>query len=926
MHEMSLELQALEANKTWTITSLPPGKIPIGHKWVYRIKCKADGTLDKYKERLVAKGFTQKEGIDYYDTFALVAKMVTIRAMLAIAINNNWYIAQLDVNNVFLHGDLTEESQRKYALKLIQSVGFLNVKPSNTLFNPLTKLRPEDAQALSQFLQAPRTTHLKALVKVLRRSVTGYCIFLGLCLLSWQSKKKNVVSRSFTEAEYRAVADTTYELTWLKYLLKDLGVHISSLIPIFYDNASAITLVSNPVQHARTKHIESWISFRSSVILTPPSFGCLEGSNDKIDKLLDDGNDAEPEHPAERDDDILAENIAKDVSEKLREDYRAATSNIGEKSLDSGRFRVRDQFANSSPAMRYVISLDDSHHLGSRSKVNSFARSPVTDAPVMTVAVTTSIVADVFVVLVSKGRVKSGNLENFGDSVSVGGANMNVANSSKLNEPATSSDSFYASQDLDSETLYRIYVPKWKVTNDSILDDPYVCRDLMDRLAPLALFSQLLRMRAEHTLEQNDKLEVKCAEQAALLLEKDAEIADLKSLLSLKEAEAAEAIRLHGQLSVMEAAYAVKGNELKGLKEKNLALEEEKNVLSEKVTTLESVTAAKETKLASLSAQVAKLTSNLSGFQLSRDELSSKVASLESERDSLADQRSLLESAFELFKGRMEDMQDEKETVLGNQVAELDAQLLKMTAHLEEEFYPRFLTTLSGWQWILTHGIKLVLLNCLQSSEYLHTLEETIGYAINKGMQDGLKAWIDYRKAGRDLSVIEAYDPSAEAKYVDVMNALCIVDFSLLSLLKSKKDACMVDLMDSLRLEGPLAEIPRAEELQPSLEQLMLPIHRAKDDVEEITEKRLLLTDAMIPLAEPLSSKSLIGEAGTSAIPATTEPITTLSTTVASSGVVPPLFLSNYQVSDAEPHDEDPPAITFEEEELDTTPESAVVS
>ncbi|GKE23555.1 retrovirus-related pol polyprotein from transposon TNT 1-94, partial [Tanacetum coccineum] len=109
MHAMSLELQAFEANKTWTITSLHPGKILIGHKWVYRIKCKANGTLDKYKARLVAKGFTQKEGIGYHDTFALVAKMVTVRAMLAIAINNNWYIAQQDVNNAFLHGDLTEE-------------------------------------------------------------------------------------------------------------------------------------------------------------------------------------------------------------------------------------------------------------------------------------------------------------------------------------------------------------------------------------------------------------------------------------------------------------------------------------------------------------------------------------------------------------------------------------------------------------------------------------------------------------------------------------------------------------------------------------------------------------------------------------------------------------------------------------------------
>ncbi|GKG14892.1 hypothetical protein Tco_0354492, partial [Tanacetum coccineum] len=104
------------------------------------------------------------------------------------------------------------------------------------------------------------------------------------------------------------------------------------------------------------------------------------------------------------------------------------------------------------------------------------------------------------------------------------------------------------------------------------------------------------------------------------------------------------------------------------------------------------------------------------------------------------------------------------------------------------------------------------------SLEYCHALGDAIGCAINKGIQDGLKAGVDHGKAGRDLSVIEAYDPFAESKYIDAVNALGAVDFSMLTELESKKDASMVDLMDSLRLEGPLAEIPEAEDLQPSLE------------------------------------------------------------------------------------------------------------
>lgn len=106
---MTEELQALHANGTWTLTSLPPGKIPIGCKWVYKLKHNSDGSIDRYKARLVAKGFTQAEGIDYHDTFSPTAKMITVRCLLALAASQSWSLHQLDVNNAFLHGDLHEE-------------------------------------------------------------------------------------------------------------------------------------------------------------------------------------------------------------------------------------------------------------------------------------------------------------------------------------------------------------------------------------------------------------------------------------------------------------------------------------------------------------------------------------------------------------------------------------------------------------------------------------------------------------------------------------------------------------------------------------------------------------------------------------------------------------------------------------------------
>nr|GME03892.1 retrovirus-related Pol polyprotein from transposon TNT 1-94 [Ipomoea batatas] len=107
--DMQAEIDALQANKTWELTTLPPSKQPIRCRWAYKVKHKADGIVERYKARLVAKGYTQTCGIDYVDTFSLVPKVTTIRTLLVVAAARGWQLCQLDVNNAFLHGDLKEE-------------------------------------------------------------------------------------------------------------------------------------------------------------------------------------------------------------------------------------------------------------------------------------------------------------------------------------------------------------------------------------------------------------------------------------------------------------------------------------------------------------------------------------------------------------------------------------------------------------------------------------------------------------------------------------------------------------------------------------------------------------------------------------------------------------------------------------------------
>ena len=105
---MNNELDALEANDTWEITSLPTGKVAIGCKWLFKHKYNRDGSLERHKSRLVVLGNKQKYGIDYEETFAPVAKLATVRSVLAVAASENWFLQQMDVKNAFLHGELQE--------------------------------------------------------------------------------------------------------------------------------------------------------------------------------------------------------------------------------------------------------------------------------------------------------------------------------------------------------------------------------------------------------------------------------------------------------------------------------------------------------------------------------------------------------------------------------------------------------------------------------------------------------------------------------------------------------------------------------------------------------------------------------------------------------------------------------------------------
>lgn len=106
---MDLELLALDKNNTWDLIPLPAGKKPIDWKCVFKVKLESDGSLERYKAYLVAKGYNQKHGIDFQETFSPVKKMTTICFIISLVAQHQWPPFQLDINNAFLHSDLHEE-------------------------------------------------------------------------------------------------------------------------------------------------------------------------------------------------------------------------------------------------------------------------------------------------------------------------------------------------------------------------------------------------------------------------------------------------------------------------------------------------------------------------------------------------------------------------------------------------------------------------------------------------------------------------------------------------------------------------------------------------------------------------------------------------------------------------------------------------
>nr|GEY58530.1 hypothetical protein [Tanacetum cinerariifolium] len=183
--------------------------------WLFRHKYHAGGTLSRYKARLVTNGSTQIKGVDVDETFSLVVKPDTIQTVLSFAtfyMGTDTAYLLLYVDDIVLTASSeTLQQQKKYVVEILERADMLNCNPCRTPVDTESKLG-DSVHQVGLHMHDPRKPYFSALKRILRRSTSGYYVFLGNNVLFWSSKRQPTLFRSSAEAEYcdatNAVAET----------------------------------------------------------------------------------------------------------------------------------------------------------------------------------------------------------------------------------------------------------------------------------------------------------------------------------------------------------------------------------------------------------------------------------------------------------------------------------------------------------------------------------------------------------------------------------------------------------------------------------------------------------------------------------------------------------------------------------------------
>nr|GEW77690.1 retrovirus-related Pol polyprotein from transposon TNT 1-94 [Tanacetum cinerariifolium] len=213
---MQEELNEFERLKVWELVPRPDKVMVITLKWIYQVKLDELGGILKNKARLVARGYRQEEGINFEESFALVARLEAIRIFLAFAAHKNMVVYQMDVKTVFLNGNLREE-----------------VYVSQPVDIPMVEKSKLDEDKEGKVVD-PSHYHDHAGCQDTRRSTSGSLQLLGDRLISWSSKRKKSTAISSTEAEYIGLSGCCAQILWMRSQLTDYGLGFNKISMYYF--------------------------------------------------------------------------------------------------------------------------------------------------------------------------------------------------------------------------------------------------------------------------------------------------------------------------------------------------------------------------------------------------------------------------------------------------------------------------------------------------------------------------------------------------------------------------------------------------------------------------------------------------------------------------------------------------------------------
>nr|GEX89867.1 zinc finger, CCHC-type [Tanacetum cinerariifolium] len=899
------EMDSIMGNNTWVLTDLPSGCRPLGCKWIFKRKMKIDRTVEKFKARLVIQGFNQKSGIDYFDTYALVTRISTIRLLIAMTSIHNLIIHQMDVKTTFLNGYLEEE------VYMNQPLGFILPGNENNVFKLI--------KSLYGLKQAPKQCHQNFDEVVLsdgyllnQADTCVYSKFDASEILSSRFSMKDMGEvdvilgiRIKLESNGIAISQFHYiEKVLKKFNYSDrtpVNTPLDTCEKLMLNRGQAVSqleysIVIGCLMHAMTCTIlhllwENWIvsphsghgrltnrhypGVRDTVQLETAvntisheyllDFTSEYGIPETLHPELPGPEDRIVDFPEGKGGCPLAKGrgrilpnvtpshwILKNWNNRFFCVDERVFPTIVDWRTNASKDRMPAEGTYSVEAVRAL----DTHHMDlfnlirasnpTNVKVGSRPRA-LHEVPLLTLTANRVIEID------DPTGTAAPEMPPSEDVPATVAPGTGQAKEFAAVDPPVAAESRKRGRDgIDSLAAIQLGL----TSTASVPEDAPtgICDpDSLSFADPLA--------RPPADVTQSSQGIATAGDPESKNASSPAEVGSSKSVYRpewgvtngnlLDTPEACQDLVDH----VAPPGYFFELRHMHNdefLRQYNVNLARQVAIGSRLRLRFE-----QEAKLLRKSvAQVARRDRRIQARELETKNLE---ALLEAEANTkkaakdtsagLSQELEIRVSGEEKRKASFEEFKWQQDERVEQRCAEIDARLDALSIDFDEELYPHMLIAIAGRRWVIGRRLRLAVMKCDESLELRQAFVDAVSMGIAKGLSEGLRHGLEHGQAQRSLESIKAYDPEAEAKFVAALQALKDLKYPLVDQLESLKDAPMDVIMAALYLESDIGDDASQDirDLCPSSSQLTISVYPEVRDPRNpwACKEEIVLADAI---------------------------------------------------------------------------------